>query len=181
MDIERTLFRVQPDDPDRCEAVGNTGQCPYRRTEGTKYCPRHCGPVNQHYQQKDEIRNFRSKIWQSRINEFADNEKAKSLREEIGILRLTLEALLDRCPDPQTLYLNAYKIKDLVLSIDKVVGSCHRLEEATGQLLDKTMMINFSGKVVEIIAKHIKDEKSVDKIATEMLETLAALTKVSEE
>src|SRR2546421_361414 len=80
--------------------------------------------------------------WQTRLDEFADNDKIKSLREEIGVLRILLEETMSRCHDTNELLLYSNKISELVIKIEKVVASCHRLENATGMLLDKSAALH---------------------------------------
>lgn len=176
--IDNKFERCAPDDPDRCQGVTASGQCPYKRTPESKYCHMHCGPRNESVLEKEKIRNYRATMYQQRINEFADNEKVKSLREEVGILRLTLENILERSNDPNLLYMNTHKIRDLVKEIKEVVVACHRLEESTGQLLDKNAALNFAGRIVEIVSMHVQDAKVLHNIGNEII---LAITKKNDD
>lgn len=160
--------RVEEDDPLRCQAVTANGQCRIKAIDGSKYCPVHAGGGNA-AKAKEATRNFRLTMWQARVGDFADNDGVKSLREEIGILRMLLEETLNRCKDPTELILYSNKISDLVMKVDKVVTSCHRLESATGQLLDKQAALNIASVIVAIVAKHVTDEDAMEAVANEII------------
>lgn len=168
--IEHKLFKVTDEfDPRRCQSNISGDQCPYIREEGSDYCMRHTGKSNG---QAKESRNYQLAIWQSRVNQFADNNQVKSLREEIGILRLVLEKILLKCQNDNDIFLYSSKISDHVTKIEKVVTSCHRLEEKTNLLLDKSAILQLAGTFVEIISRHILDALIIEKIQEEMLTTI---------
>lgn len=172
MPIDVKFERAEPDDPNRCQAIVKNGQCPFKATEGV-YCPMHTADFKKDSYSKKEVRNYRLAQWQHRISEFSDNEKVKSLREEIGILRIILESMLTTCKDADHLLLYASKISDLVLKIEKVVSSCHRLEQSTGDLLDKTSIIHLCSSIVEIIGKYVQDQSILDLIGNEIVLAIA--------
>lgn len=172
---------TNPADPQRCQAVAGAGQCEYRTTvPGGKYCVRHGGKKEQEKLQKEGVRMYQSQVWQKRIGEMSDDPNVKTLRNEIGILRITLEATLNKCKEPEDLFMMASNISDLAVKIEKLVKSCASLEENSGQLMDKSKAIAFAGQIVELIdrvtQKLIMDddlrEKVVDEISAEILTTL---------
>lgn len=160
--IEKIAY---PDDPRRCEANVKDRECPNVRVEGKKYCPIHLAGQRV---DKEELRNYHLTKWQSRVNELADNDKVKSLREEIGILRIVLEEILNRCQDSSDLLIYSSKISDHVLKIERVVTSCHRLEQSTNLLLDKTAIIHISAMMIEIIGRHIADGDLLETISKDI-------------
>lgn len=117
------------------------------------------------------MRNYRLTKWRDRIHNHADSTQVKSIREEIGILRILLEERLNTCNTSAELMLNSQAIGDLVTKIEHVVTSCHKLESQMGQLLDKQAIIKFAARVVEIITSII-DGFLVDGTLTEELATL---------
>jgi hypothetical protein len=177
--MDQELFRCDEGDPNRCQGITKTGQCPFKAHEGLLYCKMHAGQSLKKLE-KQEIRNYRLAQWQGRINEFADNDKVKSLREEVGVLRLTLESILDKCKDTQDLLIYAGKICALVLNIEKVVSSCHRLELSTGALLDKTAVVQIAGTIVEIIGRHIRNPDQVSMITSEIMVSISQVQVSSE-
>jgi len=162
--------KVDEDDPTRCQAVIKTkGQCRNKAVEGGRYCMSHGGNSMVQAQSKENIRRYRIAKWQSRMNEFADDPGVKSLRDEIAVLRLMLEERLNMCHDSHELVLQSHLISDLVIKIEKLVSSCHRLEGSMGQLLDKQAILQFASSVVEVISKYIEDEQLLNLVADEII------------
>lgn len=165
--------RVDRDDhPDRCQATTKNIQCPYKRTPNSQYCPMHGGNKGEQVATDASVRMYRLARWQDRIGEFANHEKVKSLREEIGILRIVLEETLQLCKDPTDLLLYASRITSTVMMLDKVITSCHRLEVGTGALLDKSAAIHIASVIVSIISKYVTDEDAIDAISTEIVQAI---------
>ncbi len=161
------MVRVPEDAPNRCQSNYSGGQCVYEVIPGTQYCRMHGSVVAKNIEQT-KIRNYRMQLWQGRVNEKADNEGVKSLREEIGILRLILEETMNRCKDDQDLLIYSSKIADLVVKIERIVCSCHKLETSLGQTLDKTTIMNMSTRIINIIAEHISDETTMNNVISEI-------------
>lgn len=178
--VDNKFVRCEPDDPKRCQAVcrGNTGQCPYTAIENSQYCHMHCGPVQANAEKAKAIRMYRLSQYRDRVNELADHDKVKSLREEIGILRVMLEELVNSCKTSLDLMLNTNKISDLVVKIEKLVSSCHRLEQSTGMLLDKQSALHLASIIVNIISEHVEDGDAIDKIANQIMTQILTPTPV---
>jgi hypothetical protein len=104
----------------------------------------------------------------SRVSELASNTQVKGLREEIGILRMMLEERLNMCKDSEEMLLYAGPISELVIKIEKVVGTCHRLEESMGQLLDKQQIIQFAEGVIKSISEEITDPQLLARLAAKI-------------
>lgn len=169
MAIEHKLIKVtNPADPRRCQALVANGQCPFRAEEGISLCGMHKARSDMN-REENETRLYRLSKWQGRINQIADHDKVKSLREEIGILRITLEEIMNICTDSATLLIYSSKIADLVTRIEKIVSTCHRLESSTGMLLDKTAALNLAMKVVEIISTYVIDQDVIEKISEDIV------------
>jgi hypothetical protein len=160
--LQNKFERCEPDDPNRCQASGKQGQCPYKaeqKVDGTYFS--HCIRHNASRRREDEnkrMRNFRLGLFQQRMEEFADNDQVKSLREEIGITRLLLEEIIRTCQDSTQLVMASNKIADLVLKIEKLVTSCHRLEKSSGMLLDKATIQRLADSIINIISGHVEPE-----------------------
>jgi hypothetical protein len=171
---ERKL--IPAEDPTlRCQASGDAGegQCKFTIVEGTKYCPKHAGFQVAKYKEKERVHDYRLQVWQERIDHFAESERVKTLRGEIGILRHTLEAYINSfMGDNQKLILYSGRISDLVTKIERLVVSCDKLETKFGMLLDKGAALTLAGGFVKIISNYIEDPAMIDKISTEMIELL---------
>lgn len=166
---------TDPYDKDRCEGVDGHGQCLYKRIPPSKFCPRHGANRAIATSEKEKVRNYNLGKWRAKVQHFADNPEVKSLREEIGILRMMLETILNKCNDDNDLIIYAGKIQELVRDINKVVESCHKLEERTGVLLDKPTILTLGDVLVTIISEHVTDGDALDIIATKMVEAVAKM------
>jgi len=151
------------------------GQCPFVKVAGSNYCPRHGGELSEIASKREAVRNYHLTKWQARVQQLADNESIKSLREEVGILRMILENMLEQCHDAQELLMFSSRAADLVIKIEKLVTSCDRMEGKMGQLLGKDSILRLASQYVEIIHEHIDDENVIDIISTKMIQATVSL------
>lgn len=167
-------------DPERCQGVnqGNnnfSGQCHYKRVKGSNFCPRHGGNVALQKIEKEKTRNYYLGKWRQRVNEFADNPEIKSLREEIGIVRMMIETVLGKCQDENDLLIFSNQIQQLIQQAQKLVESCHKLEQSTGALLDKQTILVVCDSIVKIISEHITDGDVLDVLSGKMVDVVAGI------
>lgn len=163
---------TDPADPERCQAVTNNGQCPSRSTNGKAYCLAHGGLPDT----KTGLRNYRLTKWRAKIEHHADSPAIKSLRDEIGILRTIMEERLERIKDSHELIMQSGPIADLIMKIEKVVASCHRLEGSLGQTLDKTAVLNFAGIVIQILQDALVNQPEIlRRIADEIMSRVSEI------
>lgn len=168
---------------ERCIATVKSGQCPYCKEGNTDYCPMH-GANKSILKANGEIqRNYRLGRWKERIGELADNDQIKSLREEIGILRMLMEEILNKCEDSTDLLMASHRIADVAMKIEKLVVSCDKLESRMGQLLSKRAIIQLAGEYVQIINTFVTDPETIEQISERMLDAtqnLDALVAISD-
>ena len=172
---EVKLIKCEPDDPRRCKSNIKTGQCPFLAEEGCENCMMHGANKEIAKAEKIEQSNYNIAKWQKRINEKANAPGVKSLREEVAMLRILMEEEWNMCNDEKELLMHSPRLSDLAKDIDKVLGSCHRIEQSSGQMLDKTLAMNFGAQVITIIGGYIKDDDILDKIGNDILEALKGL------
>lgn len=156
---------------DLCENKRN-GQCPNRAMTGKRYC-NSCEITIGTSTVAGRLRAYKLGRWQSRLDELSDASVTRSLTEEIGVARMTLEMVINSCSDEKEILMNSHRIGDLVTRIEKLVASCHRLEKSTGMLLDKSSVLQIAGNIISIIQRHIKDPEVIESIAQEILEVIS--------
>jgi len=164
----------EADDPRRCQHVFKTQQCWSEAVEGGKMCMRHGGNKEMERNARESLHNYRIGKFQAQLERHADSPAIKSLRDEIAILRMSLEERLMRCNDATDLILQSGPISDMVMKIDRVVNSCHKLESNMGQHLDRQSIIRFASKLINIIANELDDDETVANIAQQILEVADA-------
>lgn len=164
--------RVEADDPNRCQGVTAQGQCPFKSVPGSKFCWIHGGNKHLESENKKAVRNYQLAIWQSRLDE-KQGPDIKSLREEIGILRILIEERLNMCKTATDLILVSGPISDLIMKLQKVISSCHTLEKSLGDLLDKTIIKQFAQEIIKIITEEIDDEEIIEHVALRIQECMS--------
>jgi len=170
-----------PADPKRCQAVNANGQCNNRAAEGSTFCLAHGGNKAQESAQKAALRNYRKSKWLGRIHEHADGPAIKSLREEIGILRIILEEHLDKCNTEMDLILHSQAISDLVMKIEHIVVSCHKLEDKLKLVVDRSALLQFASMVIDIVASELAALDDSEALLTKISDgILAAIGKIGE-
>jgi hypothetical protein len=171
MALDTSIKRCEADSPNRCQALGAQGsQClneAMRLSDGTfaKNCSFHGGVDEENKKSTHRQNMYRLAKFGERVKDFASHNQVKGLRDEIGILRMVLEERLNRCQDNDELILSSNVIGDLVLKIERLVTSCHKLEASMGQLLDRQQIIQFAEAVVKVVADHIQDPAALALIA----------------
>ncbi len=163
--------RCEPDDPNCCQGLNKFGQCNLRAIEGQKYCRLHFG-FGHKKAENDAARNYRLNRYQNRVNEFADNTQVKSLREEIGVLRMLLEETVNKCQNDTDLLIYSTKISDLVVKIQKLVESCHKLELSSGELLDKSTIMYLGDVIINIVGEVCPPDK-IQEVANRIMDSVA--------
>jgi hypothetical protein len=165
------------DQADRCQAINSQGQCRNVAHPGSSYCLAHGGNKAGQAAEKDALRNYALDKWQARLDQKKASPEIKGLRDEIGILRILLEDRLNQCQSATDLMLHTSAVSDLIMKIEKVVASCHKLERNMGMVLDKQAILNFAGRVIQIITMVLEDDQDkVDEIADHILEELGQCT-----
>ena len=165
------------DDPERCQSNDTMGteQCWYKSAPESQYCMRHGGNKAAESNRKQALRNYRLNQFHQRIGELGNSPDIKSLRDEIGILRIIMEERLNRCMNASDLVLQSGAISDLVMKIDKVVTSCHKLEGSMGKLLDKQILLQFADQVITIITSEDIAEDVLERMSSKLLKLVGSI------
>lgn len=170
------FVRVADDDPTRCHAV-NVGphgnQCHMRSVPGSNFCPLHGGVSQENLNKKAALANYRLQQYGERVADFANNPEVKNLREEIGIVRMTLETVLNKCQDSNQLLIYSDKISHLVNQVSKLVETCQRMEEKNNNLLDRKVVIVIADSIVTLIGQYVKDPDQLNEIGGKICESIA--------
>lgn len=168
---ETTLIKViEEDDPRRCQSTDTHGQCWYRTAdERIKMCPRHGGNKEEASIEKESTDMYRVNMFKARILRQKTHPEVKSLVNEVAILRMLMEEKLRMCQDDTALLLATASIGALVMNIDKVVTSCHKLEKNLGLHMDKAALLQFGGEIIQLITKEVTNKEEVRKVADGIL------------
>lgn len=160
--------RVEEDSPLRCQAtIPSRGQCINKRMDGSEYCPAHGG--NRSANKKNRM--YMIERFQSRMDKMEDHSGFKSLTGEIAILRMMLEARLQKCKDDHDLMMHSQNISQLAVQIEKLVVSCNNLDMKLSRMLDANQALHWMSEIVDIISRYVQDEAVLDDISTDILDS----------
>lgn len=173
---ENKFIRCAEDDPRRCQAVirgSQAGQCFYKAVDNCDYCPMHGGGKQENLNKKAALAGYRLTQYGERVGDFANSPEIKNLREEIGIVRMTLETLLNSLQGTNQLLIHIDKITNLVNQIQKLVSAAQVLEEKNNNLLDRKVVIVIADSIVTLIGQYITDPDELNEIGTKICESIA--------
>ena len=153
--------------------------CNRETEEGSDYCLKHGGAFVRKRKKIEGLRNYRLNRYKQRANELVESEKLKDLRDEVAILRILLEERFNACEDTATLILHSGTISDLILKINQLVTSCHKLDLQLGDMLDREVVMEMADKIIELISEEVNDSEALDRISESLTEILT-MNKIEE-
>jgi hypothetical protein len=165
-DHKYTPVRCTEGDPHRCQASVETGQCPFLAVPPTQYCVLHGNHTIRHDEQEALYQFNRTEVLH-RLAKFRAHPDAMNLTTELGVLRLTLESLLNKCTDNYEFVTQSATITNLVQSIEKTLSTNLKLERHMNELLSLQQVIVMAQQFFNVITQHIKDVDILETIAQE--------------
>lgn len=162
----------------------NGGRCSYEKLEGSLYCAMHSetrNPIRTVAAYKNRLDTYRLSQWHQRLTEIKDSSQFRTIVDEIGIIRLTLEAILNQCKDETDLLIHSARIGDLTDKVGKQMVMLNRMEKQSGLLLDKSAVIAMGGRIVEIIAQYVKEPSLIEAIANDIFDTIQNAQSIEED
>jgi len=167
---------TDPADPRRCKGASKQGQCLNVAVTGSDYCRAHSG------QDLTEQRNLHGYLLakaqdQTRLAEISDHlEPVKELRDSIGLLKMLIERRFNMIKDDNDLTMACGPLNQMLLSMDRLVNSCHKIEQNLGQLLAKAAILDLARQMVAIIVEELEGiddyEIIVDRITERLINTI---------
>lgn len=162
-----------PNDPERCNKWQGNHECIHKRIPGSLYCALHGGASIIPGNIERSKRKYLGAQWQAQIGEFASDPEIKSLRQEIGITRLLLDKLLQRCQTDSDLLLRSSTMLEMIRTVERLVVSCHGIDAKIGVTLDKNQLVDFGSTVIEIVASMITDPAQMDSFIAQLTDAIA--------
>lgn len=173
--------RVDLNSPLRCQAVYHGGQCGNERVDGSLYCPVHGGTRERMRAQKEALVTYKLQQYQElRMKELITDEAIKSLREEVGILRVTLELLLSKIESGKFI-IYAQKVQLLLGQIRKTVECTHMMETKTENLLDRKVVVSIAGNAIRIVATYVAETACQREIEAKIYDSIDSAVALGQE
>ena len=156
-------------DPRRCQNVTVSGQCRRVALE----CKEKCKSCSTQGANPSAASSYRLKIHHSDVEHHATHEKVMSLAGEVGMLRTSLELLVNQCNTSTDFLLKQGQMGTLIAQVKDTVLACHKLDEKTGNVLSKPALIGFADGVVSLFMRLIQDPKYSIQEQADLQEKLA--------
>ncbi len=166
----------------RCEFTRPDGQCQAEAMPGSKYCTFH-GKVDPEFLKKRQywLANARYRL---RYDDLSEHDALKSLRDEVAMARMLLEERFNLIQNESELLAACGQLNTMLLTIERLVAACHKLDSSLGGLLAKPTLLGIAESIVEILLKELKDipghEQIVDKISDQILSVIIKARPVEE-
>lgn len=147
-------------DPTRCQAqVLNGDPCMFRAEPNQRFCKKHAGRGEM---AKRHQRIMRYRLQQEKMRQAEDlaDGEALSLRDEIIVLRITLQDVLTHADSqPNGFVLNADMISNLSRQVGSLVEKCFKLEQFGDEHLTRTQVMELSNTLINIVAMFVTEEQ----------------------
>ena len=165
MDMRRV---TDPADPRRCKFSYAHEQCWHEAESGCSYCAAHGGRSKANVEET-RLYNLVEVDNRRRLAELSGHEQIKSLREEIGLVRMLIEKHLNAAQGNVELLASCGSLNQLIVTLTKLVKECHALEQSCGELLSKQTVYRLAQTMCEIVMEELQGiegyEEIIDRIA----------------
>lgn len=177
------LKRVKdPADPNRCKGPSKDGQCMNRSESDSDYCRCHGG--HDLTEQKEMQGYLLAKASdRTRLAQLSEEiEPVKELRDSIGLLHIMIERRWNAIHDDTDLLQACGPLNQMLQNMDRLVNSCHKIEQNLGQLLAKQAILTLAKRMVEIMVEELEGiddyEAVIDKITARLIDTISGADNV---
>ena len=167
--MKGTDERVEtPSDPQRCKGITRHGtQCMQKALYGSDFCAYHHG--NRHVKNNEDKRGFLlAKVRdRTRLLDISESlEPIKELRDSIALLHMLIEKRFDLIKenDELSLITACGPLNTMLQNMDRLVSSCHRIEQNLGELLTKQAIMALAKQMVDIIIDELEGVDGYEEI-----------------
>ncbi len=167
---------TDPADPNRCKGATSTGQCDFIAEHGSEYCRAHGG---RDLQPAEDKRGYLLAKAQdaSRLATLSDElEPVKELRDAISLQHMLIEKRYNLIKDDGDLLAACGPLNAMLMTMERLVNSCHRIQTNLGQLLARQAVLTLAKKMVEIVIDELEGiedyEITVDRITQRLIDTI---------
>ena len=162
---------ADPADPRRCKFSYPHEQCWHEAEPGCDNCLVHGGKSKANAE-ATRLYHLVDVDNRRRLAELAGHDNIKSLREEIGLLRILIEKTMNAAKSDAELFSSGASLNNMFITSQKLIKSCHELEQSTGELLSKQTVHRLAQKMCEIVLEELQGiegyEEIIDRIANRL-------------
>lgn len=162
------------DNTNRCEWVTGRGQCPDPRIEDSRFCEKHS--PSGHGELDKYLITTRS-LGDS-PHRHAASKEIKSLRDEIALIRALIEKRINLIQSDAEFIAAMPTIQSAMMTVEKLVSSCHTMETKLGLLLNKGSLLSLAQTIIHIISEALEGvpnrNEIVEQVGQEIVKAIAA-------
>ncbi len=180
---KNTLKRVKdPADPTRCKGAAPDGQCQNQAEPDSEYCRCHGGKdlTEQKHLQGYLLAKVQDRARLAQLSE--EIEPVKELRDSIGLLHMMIERRWNAVKDDTELLQACGPLNQMLQNMDRLVNSCHKIEQNLGQLLAKQAILSLAKRMVEVMVEELAGiddyEDIIDRITARLIDTISGADNV---
>jgi hypothetical protein len=163
-------------DPNRCKGAAQDGQCQNQVEHGSEYCCVHGGKS---LKEAEEKRGYLlAKVEErTRLAELSDGlEPVKELRDLISLQHMMIERRYNAVTSDGELLASCGPLNQMMLTMERLINSCHRIETNLGQLLARHAVLALAKEMVRIVIDELDGiddyEVIVDRITQRLVDTI---------
>ena len=173
------------DRPNRCTGITTNGQCTKDAQPGSTFCSRHGSHKDLATEQDTRMYQLLKAQDRSRLAALNEHDEIRTLRNEIAIARMLIEERLNLTQNDSDRMTNCGALNSLLLTVERLVQSAHKLETNLGSLLSKPTPLALGNEIVAIIIDELKGvpgyEDIVDRISDRIIKAMAQAGQKSQE
>ncbi len=166
---------TDPADPRRCKYSYPHEQCWREAEPGCEYCLAHGGKSTA-LAEDTRLYHLAEVDSRTRLAELSSHERIKSLREEIALVRILIEKRMNMIKTEADLLSACGPINNMLLTLEKLIKSCHALEQSLGELLSKQSVVRLGQSICEIVIEELQGieghEEIIDRIVERLFPTI---------
>jgi len=109
-------------------------------------------------------------------------EPVKQLRDSISLLTMMIERRWNAVKDDTELLQACGPLNQMLQNMDRLVNSCHKIEQNLGQLLAKQAILTLAKRMVEVMVEELEGiddyEEIIDRITSRLVDTISGADNV---
>jgi hypothetical protein len=166
-------------DPRRCKHSLPHEQCWNEAEPGCDNCLAH-GGKSKAEAEDTRLYHLAEVDNRTRLAELSSHERIKSLREEIGLVRILIEKRMNMIRTEADLLSACGPINNMLLTLEKLIKSCHSLEQSLGELLSKNSVVRLGQSICEIVIEELQEVEGHEEIIDRIVECLFPTIKAAQ-
>lgn len=149
--------KCAPDDPNRCQAVTQHGQCVYLAVEGSQYCNFHgVGSGKRHLEQKERERYLIDQhTLRSAYQRQQDDIAYLDMKQEILLLQALLERRLNAIKCDADVLMSIGPVTQLVQRLESMKSTLLKMQQTLGLVLGKDALRGLAKEIADILDQEL--------------------------